>query len=753
MNIYINVANTYRLKGKSGIQRVVRELVSRLSERDNIYFLVWYRDDFYLITEKADFGFFCEGREFYPDVKMALENFNPGDCFFDLDASWLDQYCIYSLYGALKEAGVILIKMHYDAVPVLFPQYSHVNTVFNYTDNFSTALQFADYWVCISNTVKKDLETIASKLAVRQPRAVVIDLGADFESANLAENTTFFQGYIEDPFFLCVGTLEPRKNHSLLLDVYEQMLEKGTGFNLVLVGKKGWNVESIEERIINHPHYNARIFWLTDATDEQVAHLYKKAYLSINLSYYEGYGLPIIESLYHNCISVCTKGGAMEEVSCGAAICVELSAPLIVEALNSLSDKSEYLKWKCKAEEFKPPTWEKTCLQVEHFFTQIQTPLNILFPPKQAVYISIRPAALLRSFKSVVNYMNFISEAVVLTPASCVPEMEKIAEKIPLQLSIISEESLGITELPDDHQERNTYLRKMFYFHEKIDPNFIAFDDDYLVRCPVEREVFVEHGKHRGYYFFEDGKEWLGAYPIPTSFDRGLWRTAKFLSSSGFDVRLYNSHMPQIINKDIALSVYDTSVALGLDEWSSYFNIGKHLYPQFFVDTKYIAMGWPPNFDSWLGCGPPSSVPFENYYDDESSLDEDASEVEYSEYANKWLEDYKNACDLRGRVEPIHPEIHINDGQVTFNAEAVRCDRSIRLFIKYVAHCTDFEIECRYGGYSDRFRDSARANLFPRFFRIPTDIFKKEVAGEFEVIVTFVKTGQKDSVKVPIFFK
>jgi len=100
-----------------------------------------------------------------------------------------------------------------------------------------------------------------------------------------------------------VGTLEPRKEHSQVLDAFELMWSEGKDKKLLIVGKKGWCVENLSKRIKNHHQYNKNLIWLENCSDEFLTELYSKSKGLIAASWAEGYGLPLIES-YKSGLSV-----------------------------------------------------------------------------------------------------------------------------------------------------------------------------------------------------------------------------------------------------------------------------------------------------------------------------------------------------------------------------------------------------------------------------------------------------------------
>jgi glycosyltransferase involved in cell wall biosynthesis len=96
-----------------------------------------------------------------------------------------------------------------------------------------------------------------------------------------------------------VGTLEPRKGHQQALAACEQLWADGVDANQVIVGKQGWMVEALVERMTHHAELNRRLFWLDGISDEFLEQVYAASACLIAASYGEGFGLPLIEAAQH----------------------------------------------------------------------------------------------------------------------------------------------------------------------------------------------------------------------------------------------------------------------------------------------------------------------------------------------------------------------------------------------------------------------------------------------------------------------
>ena len=117
-------------------------------------------------------------------------------------------------------------------------------------------------------------------------------------------------------FLLCVGTIEVRKNHALLYSTYKLADERGIELPpMVIVGRRGWLSEDIYEVMTHDPQTRAKFVFLHDATDEELAWLYRHCEFTVYPSFYEGWGLPIGESLAYGVPCVASRTSSMPEVA------------------------------------------------------------------------------------------------------------------------------------------------------------------------------------------------------------------------------------------------------------------------------------------------------------------------------------------------------------------------------------------------------------------------------------------------------
>jgi O-antigen biosynthesis alpha-1,2-rhamnosyltransferase len=226
------------------------------------------------------------------------------DTLLLLDSSWHDPVLFQQL-ADLKKKGTRIISVVYDLIPIQHPQYCEKNLVCVFDAWFSQMTQMADGFICISRWV---CEKVKGEVRVRLGEDQMqtksyrwFHLGTELDLKRTGENahTVRFEGCFGSEFstFLVVGTIEPRKNHKLILDALDTHWAKGGSSKLCIIGRAGWMCEEITLRIREHPQQGKKLFCFDDASDDDLEFAYQNAGALILGSFVEGFGLPLVEAL------------------------------------------------------------------------------------------------------------------------------------------------------------------------------------------------------------------------------------------------------------------------------------------------------------------------------------------------------------------------------------------------------------------------------------------------------------------------
>jgi hypothetical protein len=156
------------------------------------------------------------------------------------------------------------------------------------------------------------------------PIALNGDMRGDISTRTVTTNDTI--RYLIPPnssFVLCVGTLESRKNHLLLFSAWERLLANHDAADvpvLVCLGKAGWLFDKAAEFLRARPALSAKIMLISSVTDQSLAALYQECLFTIFNSFYEGWGLPITESLSFGALPLIPCHTSLTEAGGRAAV-------------------------------------------------------------------------------------------------------------------------------------------------------------------------------------------------------------------------------------------------------------------------------------------------------------------------------------------------------------------------------------------------------------------------------------------------
>lgn len=151
----------------------------------------------------------------------------------------------------------------------------------------------ADAIICLSQTTKDDL--LKYLQGINQDKIYVVYPGFE-NSNNVASQIPSGDIGKLDSFFLCVSTIEPRKNQITLLKAWLK-LKKPEGFPaLLFVGRKGWGDTGLYTSLHNKQWQKDRVFFLENASDAQLKWCYEKCLMIAMASLHEGFGLPVLEA-------------------------------------------------------------------------------------------------------------------------------------------------------------------------------------------------------------------------------------------------------------------------------------------------------------------------------------------------------------------------------------------------------------------------------------------------------------------------
>lgn len=203
----------------------------------------------------------------------------------NLDGATLDQVC--------TAGGAKIVVMIHDAIPLDHPEWSGKGAPARFAAALRASCEFADLILCPSAVTS---ESIRRHGSVHQP-VLVAPLGVDLATADASLLPAGLN--LAHPYFVALGTIEPRKNLALLLRVWAELSathSEATIPRLHLIGRRGWNGGALFRTLDSAPFMGRTIFEHGALSDAAVAALLQGACGFLAPSRAEGFGIPVAEA-------------------------------------------------------------------------------------------------------------------------------------------------------------------------------------------------------------------------------------------------------------------------------------------------------------------------------------------------------------------------------------------------------------------------------------------------------------------------
>ncbi len=245
--------------------------------------------------------------------------FAAGDVLLSLGASWV--FPGHAPAVARERArGVRVVRMIYDLIPTLKPQWvddidAQVLVSSSITQWVRRLLGESDHVLTISEFSRSEIERYCRQSGLVAADVSVVRLGDVLEA--VGESPARPRFVPNGPFLLCVSAVDARKNHRLLYEAWSRLAaEDPDGCpDLICVGVAHHNVRDLVREIRNDPAVAPRFHILADVGDEELAWYYRHCAATVYPSRYEGWGLPVAESLGHGRLCLASRATSIPEIS------------------------------------------------------------------------------------------------------------------------------------------------------------------------------------------------------------------------------------------------------------------------------------------------------------------------------------------------------------------------------------------------------------------------------------------------------
>lgn len=284
----------------------------------------------------------------------------PGDWLINLGASWERPYSPAFL-DHLSNTGVRLGLFAHDMIPDLFPEWCTHSMVRDFSIWLDDAVHRADRVFAISNHTLKDLKFCLERRNRRVPPGILLPAGGNGGVSNAPQPRP-----LAEPYVLMVGTIEARKNHGGMLRVWRHLLNNPPAAGvptLVFAGKAGWLTADLMQQMENASHLGGKLLFVNQPSETQLTALYQHCLFTLYPSLYEGWGLPVTESLCHGKPVAASNSSAVPEA--GGPFCCYFDPDNLTEAeakIRAWIEQPELVTAIAAriATHFKPPRWADT---------------------------------------------------------------------------------------------------------------------------------------------------------------------------------------------------------------------------------------------------------------------------------------------------------------------------------------------------------------------------------------------------------
>jgi len=404
--LLIDVTNSTRDPANSGVVRVTRRLGRALQEfGDEPVFVVWEEiTSRYVLPTRSEYELLGQfngpvlaslDRCFSaPEQRISadeiLAGFEDSECWLLLPEVKMES-SFQSIRRYARDRNLKIAAVFYDSIPVLRPDLCNEEVRNNHA-HYMLGLSECDLALPISNFSAKCLEDFWRDSGIVTSCRVVPDvLPGEFagghRSARLQETES------KGIQILCVSTLEPRKNHRNLIQACLSIEENypDLDWSLTLVGNRYAGAFEIADWVQSISAENSRIKWLGIVDDATLEELYQECAFTVYPSVIEGFGLPILESIWHGRPCICSNQGVMSELADGGGcLTTDVTDPLrLADAIYSLAtDEDLRLKLSREAASRSLKTWNDYVAELTEAIAKPQFSPAVSEPTAPSVAVS-----------------------------------------------------------------------------------------------------------------------------------------------------------------------------------------------------------------------------------------------------------------------------------------------------------------------------------------------------------------------------
>ena len=266
----------------------------------------------------------------------------------------------------LKRAGVRLGAYIHDFIPLTHPEFCDRGLTDAFVKSIADALLYYDFALTVSEHVERELRRLLADAGYSGiPTRAVPEAHTFAAPTEVPENdwTSAIAAVQDSEFVLCVGTFSAQKNQALLLQIWQILIREGIEPPLlVLVGRRGHNVNDLLSQLATSNNLDGRVHIFEGLSDSELQTLYANCLFTMVPSFVEGWGLPVGESLAYGKLCIASDAASLPEVGGEFVLYVDpynaRAAAILVRRL--LEDRTELRRLEARIrDDFRPRNWHQ----------------------------------------------------------------------------------------------------------------------------------------------------------------------------------------------------------------------------------------------------------------------------------------------------------------------------------------------------------------------------------------------------------
>jgi glycosyltransferase involved in cell wall biosynthesis len=329
-------------------------------------------DLFALLADRAG-GFRRRFAAFAPRAWAAARSRVDGQGAFYLNVSHTD-YDLASHERWLQSCRLRPVYLVHDLIPITHPEYCRPRAVTRHRGRVVNALRMASGIIANSRATASDLERFAADEGLPMPPVVIAPLAG----ADLVPTRADVPGDAR-PYFLCLGTIEARKNHQLLLQVWQRLIEQAAENalhlvpHLVIVGQWGSGSGPVREMLQRSPSLRRHASVIGGCDDAAVSRWLSGAEALLLPTLAEGFGLPLIEALALGTPVIASDLPSFRESGQGIPCLLDPFDPAAwARAISAFSEPGgERERQHPLLARFRPPVWDTHFMTIEQWLASL----------------------------------------------------------------------------------------------------------------------------------------------------------------------------------------------------------------------------------------------------------------------------------------------------------------------------------------------------------------------------------------------